>query len=113
MLGAKRVAQMGRRGLAFYDLAKDTGGYRGHGSRKADLDESDNDFVGGGMTEWACYLCRLTFGGDKALVPITSNSLIKTANVAGSRNFSSSYEVTECIETRDRSIVYNFICTSI
>lgn len=62
------VARMGRKGLAFYDLAKDTGGYRGHGSRKGDLDESDNEFVEGGMTEWACYPCKLTFGGDKALV---------------------------------------------
>lgn len=25
--GAMRVARIGRRGLAFYDLAKDTGGY--------------------------------------------------------------------------------------
>lgn len=68
MLGAKRVARMGRKGLAFYDLAKDTGGYRGHGSRKGDLDESDKEFVEGGMTEWACwacYPCKLTFGGGQ------------------------------------------------
>lgn len=45
----------------------------------------------GGMTEWAYYPCELTFGGDnRALVPIKSILLIKTANVAGSRNFSSS-----------------------
>lgn len=39
--------------------------------RKGDLDEGDNDFVEGGMTEWACYPCKTVnrfFGGDKALV---------------------------------------------
>lgn len=56
---------MGRGGLTFYDLAKDTGCYRGHGSRKGDLDESDNEFVEGGMTEWAYYPCKLTFSGGQ------------------------------------------------
>lgn len=59
------MARMGRGGLTFYDLAKDTGCYRGHGSRKGDLDESDNEFVEGGMTEWAYYPCKLTFSGGQ------------------------------------------------
>lgn len=63
VVGTKRVARMGR-GLTFDDLAKDTGCYRGHGPRKGDLDESDNEFVEGGMTERAYYRCKLTFGGD-------------------------------------------------
>lgn len=55
--------------LTFYDLAEDTGRYRGHGLRKGVVDESDNEFVEGGMTEWACYPGKFTFGGDKGACP--------------------------------------------
>ena len=53
VLGTKLVARMGWRALTFYDLAKDTGCYRGHGSRKGNLDEFE-----------AYYQCELTFGGS-------------------------------------------------